>query len=195
MRFLDGEFRRTEGTIGASFATKIITNKQGVKVRIELWDTAGQERFHALAPLYYRSADGAVVAFDAADAATYQRATEWIQELKNHDPNVIIALVANKADAKKSNRLVDAGRQYASENEVLFYETSALVGMNVAELFAELFERISEQTAAHPRPSQGQQPLAMNSIYAHELPTIGGKKKTKACSACNGGSTRAAPYM
>ena len=33
----------------------------GTAVLAQVWDTAGQERFHAIAPMYYRGADGAVL--------------------------------------------------------------------------------------------------------------------------------------
>lgn len=37
-------------------------------IKFEIWDTAGQERFHSLAPMYYRNAQAAVVAFDITKA-------------------------------------------------------------------------------------------------------------------------------
>src|SRR5262249_33634441 len=37
-------------------------------IKFELWDTAGQERFHSLAPMYYRNAQAAIVAYDITKA-------------------------------------------------------------------------------------------------------------------------------
>jgi len=56
------------------------------------------ERYHALAPLYYRSADAAIVVFDAASSKSLKRALDWVEELRKSDPHTVIALVANKAD-------------------------------------------------------------------------------------------------
>lgn len=44
----------------ASFLSKKLTIR-GKKVNLAIWDTAGQERFHALGPIYYRDANGALL--------------------------------------------------------------------------------------------------------------------------------------
>ena len=36
-------------------------NIRGKRVNLAIWDTAGQERFHALGPIYYRDANGALL--------------------------------------------------------------------------------------------------------------------------------------
>jgi len=33
------------------------------QIKFEMWDTAGQERYRALAPMYYRNADAAVLVY------------------------------------------------------------------------------------------------------------------------------------
>ena len=38
---------------------------------LNIWDTAGQERFHALGPIYYRDADGAVLVYDITDTDSF----------------------------------------------------------------------------------------------------------------------------
>ena len=38
---------------------------------MNIWDTAGQERFHALGPIYYRDADGAVLVYDITDTDSF----------------------------------------------------------------------------------------------------------------------------
>ena len=43
------------------------------KVSLSIWDTAGQERFHALGPIYYRDADGAILVYDVTDADSFQK--------------------------------------------------------------------------------------------------------------------------
>lgn len=36
----------------------------GDTIKFEIWDTAGQERYHSLAPMYYRGANAAIIAYD-----------------------------------------------------------------------------------------------------------------------------------
>lgn len=70
LRFVNGEFQdNKEPTIGAAFLTqKCKLDDKIIKLYTvlisEIWDTAGQERFHSLAPMYYRNAQAAVVAYD-----------------------------------------------------------------------------------------------------------------------------------
>lgn len=48
----------------ASFLTKMLTVNDR-QIKFEMWDTAGQERYRALAPMYYRNADAAVLVYGA----------------------------------------------------------------------------------------------------------------------------------
>ena len=41
-------------------------------VKFDIWDTAGQERFASLAPMYYRGAAAAIVAYDITDPVRRQ---------------------------------------------------------------------------------------------------------------------------
>ena len=49
-------------TLQASYLDKRLS-VDGQSVSLSIWDTAGQERFHALGPIYYRDADGAVLVY------------------------------------------------------------------------------------------------------------------------------------
>jgi len=43
---------------------------------------AGQERFHALAPLYYRDAEGIMLVYDITDRTSFERMKNWVKEIK-----------------------------------------------------------------------------------------------------------------
>jgi GTPase SAR1 family protein len=68
LRFVNNEFQENkEPTIGAAFLTQKCKLDDNI-IKFEIWDTAGQERFHSLAPMYYRNAQAAIVAYDVTKA-------------------------------------------------------------------------------------------------------------------------------
>merc|ERR1711998_702317 len=103
LRFVRGQFfEYQESTIGAAFLTQTVT-LQDTTVKFEIWDTAGQERYHSLAPMYYRGAAAAIVAYDITNRDTFQRAKQWVKELQRQaNANIVIAIAGNKLDLKNS---------------------------------------------------------------------------------------------
>jgi Ras-related protein Rab-5C len=70
LRFVNNEFQENkEPTIGAAFLTQKCKLDDKI-IKFEIWDTAGQERFHSLAPMYYRNAQAAIVAYDITKAVS-----------------------------------------------------------------------------------------------------------------------------
>ena len=63
-------FMYNDFSFQASFLNKKL-NIRGKRVNLNIWDTAGQERFHALGPIYYRDADGAVLVYDITDTDSF----------------------------------------------------------------------------------------------------------------------------
>ncbi len=73
---------------------------------LSIWDTAGQERFHALGPIYYRDANGAVLLYDITDEDSFQRVKNWVKELRKMlGTNVSLCIAGNKTDLER-NRVV-----------------------------------------------------------------------------------------
>jgi small GTP-binding protein len=155
LRFVKGQFHEyQESTIGAAFLTQTVA-LDDVTVKFEIWDTAGQERYHSLAPMYYRGAQAAIVVYDLTNTDTFGRAKSWIKELQRQaNPNIVIALVANKLDLAGSKRAVpvEEAQAYAEENGLLFMETSAKSGQNVNDVFVAIAKKLPKEA---PKPSQG----------------------------------------
>ena len=75
----------------------------GISLKFEIWITAEQERYHGLAPMYYRQAQAAIVVYSITDKTSFDRAKEWIEELRYmHGLDVVIALAGNTAAADPS---------------------------------------------------------------------------------------------
>jgi small GTP-binding protein len=106
---------------------------------LNVWDTAGEEKYHAMAPIFYRGAEGAVVIFDVTNRETFNRATKWFHELSEFaEGNPKIILVGNKIDLP--NRVVsnEEATALAHKYKCNFLEVSALLGTNVNEVFNSL---------------------------------------------------------
>ena len=81
-------------------------NIRGKRVTLSIWDTAGQERFHALGPIYYRDANGAVLVYDITDADSFIKVKNWVKELRKMLGNDIsLIIVGNKIDLEKQRRV------------------------------------------------------------------------------------------
>ena len=130
-------------TIGIDYGVKPIKIHQQ-PVRINFWDLSGFAEFLDIRNEFYKDSQGCVLVYDVTQRATFDELQSWIDEGKKYgaDPLVLpTVLCANKCDKK---RVVseDEGKAFASKNGMTYYETSALSGNNVHEMFQFLFEAV-----------------------------------------------------
>ena len=138
---------KTCPTIGTSFKTHSFSTEDG-PVLLQIWDTAGQEKYHALAPLYYRSAELAIVVFDLTSMVSYNSVNHWLKELdEKASPNLPRVVVGNILDLKNERKITENETQRIIQRRgVLFYtETSAKTGEGVIELFEKIANYIRHQ--------------------------------------------------
>lgn len=165
-RFTRNEFNLdSKSTIGVEFATRTV-NVDGKTIKAQIWDTAGQERYRAITSAYYRGAVGALLMYDISKGDSYENVSRWLTELREHaDPQIVIMLVGNKCDLKHLRAIpTEEAKNFASENNLLFIETSALdatnVGLAFQNILTEIYRMYSDQTLQadfNPaRPTQGQ---------------------------------------
>lgn len=165
-RFTRNEFNiDSKSTIGVEFATRTVQvgNKT---IKAQIWDTAGQERYRAITSAYYRGAVGALLMYDISKSDSYASVSRWLTELREHaDPQIVIMLVGNKSDLKHLRAIpTEEAKNFASENHLLFIETSALDATNVEPAFqnilTEIYRLYSDQNLQadfnQNKPSQGQ---------------------------------------
>ena len=150
-RFTTNEFNiESKSTIGVEFATRTI-EVEGKKIKAQIWDTAGQERYRAITSAYYRGAVGALIVYDISKSSTYENCNHWLTELReNADDNVAVGLIGNKSDLSHLRAVpTDEAKNFASENQLLFTETSALNSENVDQAFRELITAIYQMVSKH----------------------------------------------
>ena len=128
--------------------------KSGIRVKAQIWDTAGQERYLAITTAHYRRAIGAFVVYDTCKRDSFQNWEKWIKDVKSQaDPEITIMLVGNKVDkATEVTRQVQKqeAEEFASKQNILFCETSALSDINVTSAFEQLLNKIDEVKIHNP---------------------------------------------
>ncbi|XP_019947902.1 ras-related protein Rab-19-like [Paralichthys olivaceus] len=128
---------RQQNTIGVDFTVRTV-DIDGKKVKIQVWDTAGQERFRTITQSYYRSAHGAMIAYDITRRSTFDSVTHWIKEVELYGANnVVLVLIGNKCDMEEERQVqFEDACNLAKERGILAaLETSAKESQNVAEAF------------------------------------------------------------
>ena len=157
LRYVNGYFSKNlVTTLGAAFMTQTLAFDDAI-VKFEIWDTGGEERFRCLAPMYYRTAQAAVVVYDVTSYNSFEQAQYWISELRDKaNKDIIIALAGNKVDLcndvtetemmEEENNIEsrqvtrEMAQIFAKENNLIHYETSAKTGECVHELFLQIAE-------------------------------------------------------
>ena len=138
-RFITGKFVKIDiknRTVNTNTYQKTI-QINNLMFNLNIWDTAGEEKYHAMAPIFYRGAQGAVVIFDVTNRETFKRATKWFSELSEFTEGRT-KIVGNKIDLP--NRVIsnEEASDLAKKYKCDFLEVSALLGKNVEEIFNSL---------------------------------------------------------
>lgn len=129
-------------TVGAAFQTHVVSTPAGC-VTMQIWDTAGQEKFRALAPMYYRSADVAIMVFDLTNPESFSAVEKWAEELTDKAPSGLqTILVGNKNDLTEQRRIdkKDAEELAFKHGATEYFECSARTGNGVVEIFTKVAE-------------------------------------------------------
>lgn len=126
-------------TIGVDFSYKIV-RKGGCTLKLALWDTAGQERFRALSSSYYRGCHGVVLAFDVGSRASFDNVRSWLDEISLYADrqHVVVMLVGCKVDTDTREVSIEEAHSLATNEAVIYAETSAKTRTGVDEAFDTL---------------------------------------------------------
>ncbi|KAG2228282.1 hypothetical protein INT45_011074 [Circinella minor] len=125
-------------------------------VRLQIWDTAGQERFRAMAPMYYRGAQAAILVYDITSEESFTDMNTWVEELKKTmADDMVICIVGNKVDLAANQREVTVTKaaEYARQvlgTECPVYEVSAKEDDGeIEELFLQLAQILVGKKYGH----------------------------------------------
>ncbi len=113
------------------------------RVKACIWDTIGQERFSSISNQYYRATNGALFIFDLSNRESFEKINKWIENYNNYAEKCTIVkfLVGNKSDLKNikvtKEEILLKSKAYEFDG---YFETSALNGTNVNEMFQKLVQ-------------------------------------------------------
>ena len=147
LRFSRNEFDSGhQATLGIEFANKhVIYNN--VDYLVQIWDTAGQENFRSVTRAYYKASAVAMVVYDITKEETFSHIQTWIKDCKDLAPStVLIALIGNKSDLEEQRVITkERGENLARENNMMFFETSALNGNGIENAFKKCIEKVDKK--------------------------------------------------
>ena len=113
-------------------------------VRVQIWDTAGQEAFRSITRSYYKSSTCAFIIYDITNKKSFSNVASWLTECREMCyKDILVCLVGNKTDLENQRVIIkEDGQKFAEDNGMLFFETSALNGNNIEEIFNKATEQL-----------------------------------------------------
>ncbi|MBD3255904.1 MAG: GTP-binding protein [Candidatus Lokiarchaeota archaeon] len=127
-------------TIGLGIYEKVLQITKRNRTILTLFDMGGLKSFAKVRKYFYKISDAraVIILFDYTREETLDQATEWIEEARffTKKDSIFYILVGNKLDLLEDRtEIKEKAERIAKENECLFFETSALTGQGIDELF------------------------------------------------------------
>ncbi|KAJ3335638.1 DnaJ sub C member 27 [Kappamyces sp. JEL0680] len=168
-RYCEGRFlEEYVSTIGIdfgvkSFATEIEEGSQAgfTVVKINFWDCAGDDIYFDIRNEFYKDTHAAFMVFDVSDRTTFDNILKWQKEFRDFATGTVeLVLVGNKIDKERvvqtsegKKLAAEIGARLGRRADARYFETSALTGDNIQEMFSELFYATLElKFAAYAKP-------------------------------------------
>lgn len=179
LKFVNNVFHNDEiSTVNATCLSKLVQIEKGA-VQLNIWDTAGQERYRALAPNYYRGAQGALIAYDITDRNSFDKVVSWIKELKvQANKDIVIVVAGNKCDMERDRQINKSDAlEFCRKLNIRHFDTSAKSGAGVEEIFSELAQLMYAVNGNTSEPGRGGRGRRSNGVTVDRRKSEIGEKK------------------
>jgi small GTP-binding protein len=160
-QFCEHSFNENQPTtVGLEFGTRIV-EVETTRIKLQIWDTAGQERFHSITRAYFRSSAAVFLVYDVTKRESFGRLGIWVEDAMQLSPATAIkVLIGNKTDLASQRTVSTAEAQdFADQNGLKFFETSALSGDRIEDAFIQtardVYSKILEGKIELNNPSSG----------------------------------------
>jgi len=98
-----------------------------------------------LLPSYYDGSSGGLIVFDVTRRESFTNLPKWIEQVRGKTGNIPLLLIGNKADLDDLRAVTnEEAKQFATQNGVVYTETSAKTGANVTDVFEALTQVMTE---------------------------------------------------
>ena len=143
--YMNTDFKEDrKATVGVEFWAKEFQKDKDI-IKLQIWDTAGLEKYAAIASAYYRGTKGCLVVYDIANKSSFDNIDEFINKFKklNNDDDNVVILIGNKSDLENKRAITkEEGKEKSKKYNIDFFETSALNGDCIKEVFDRLINDI-----------------------------------------------------
>ena len=121
-------------------------NKEKI-MKVKIWDSPGSERFRDIRP-QVKNTQGLLLTYDITRRESFEHLNQLISQIKDvQDISIFpIVIVGCKFDLEDKRKVsTEEGQQLAEKYNLTFFETSALTGKGVKEVFTTLIQKIYDR--------------------------------------------------
>ncbi len=132
-------------TIGISIIEKKLQISKNYNLLLYLLDLGGIMSFAKVRKYYYNYSNAVLILFDYSRKETFNNIIDWIEETYQFikDKTIPIVLIGNKIDlAGNREKIRIKANNLAEQYNFPFFETSALTGEGIDELFTYLISNL-----------------------------------------------------
>ena len=133
-------------SIGIDKQEVSMTMKDGKEIKLIIWDTAGQERYYSISSGTIKNSHGIIVCFALNDKESFTNVVTWLEDVREISTNIPIVLFGNKCDLTNERKVTyEEAEDFAKNNEMVYFETSAKDNINIKEGFEKIAEDAYEK--------------------------------------------------
>lgn len=144
--YCKGNFNeRYNPTIGIAILEKELQISKYLSLKLFLFDLGGVKSFAKIRKFYYKYSNAVLILFDYTKIDTINKLSDWIEESRQFIRNKTIPfiLVGTKIDLVEDREDAKAqARNLACQYNIPFFETSALTGQGIDELFTFIISNL-----------------------------------------------------
>ena len=120
-------------------------NFQDKQIKITLIDANGDEFYRNTVRTFYKNANGFFLIYDVSNRDSFDGIKKWLDHINlnaNEESKAIKILIGNKKDIDERVIEENEGKQFAYDNNMPYFETSAKTSENVEGVFKFLINKI-----------------------------------------------------